>query len=97
MSAKVILGDKFGNIHLLDASRKSILDKKEILKYKGRRIISIATCCIEWVDTRLVYFAVAARASPIVSIFCFKNSESKLIHLYSLNVFPELENIEKPE
>ena len=58
MSAKVILGDKFGNIHLLDASRKSILDKKEILKYKGRRIISIATCCIEWVDTRLVYFAV---------------------------------------
>ena len=71
--SKMIIGDKFGQVHLLDVSRKLVLDKKEVPKYKGKRIINISTACIEWVDTKLIYAAVVARASPIVSIFVFKN------------------------
>ena len=49
----MIIGDKFGQVHLLDVSRKLVLDKKEVPKYKGKRIINISTACIEWVDTKL--------------------------------------------
>lgn len=66
-------------------------------KYKSRRIISISTACIEWVDTRLVYAAVLARASPIVSIVIFKNNENKFHHVYSINMLPEQENSETLE
>lgn len=90
--SKSILGDKFGNIHLLDVSRKVVLDKKEMPKYEGRRIVSISTACLEWVDTRLIFAAIVARASPIVSIVVFKNNENKFHHLYSVNMLPEVEN-----
>lgn len=90
--SKMIIGDKFGQVHLLDVSRKLVLDKKEVPKYKGKRIINISTACIEWVDTKLIYAAVVARASPIVSIFVFKNNDNKIHHLYSANVCPEIEN-----
>ena len=90
--SKTILGDKFGQIHLLDVSRKIILDKKEFPKYEGRRIISISTACLEWVDTRLIYAAVIARASPIISIVVFKNNENKFNHIYSINLMPDAEN-----
>jgi hypothetical protein len=93
----MIIGDKFGNIHLLDVSRKLVLDKKEVPKYKGKRIINISTACIEWVDTKLIYAAVVARASPIISIFVVKNNDNKIHHLYSLNVCPEFENPENLE
>lgn len=91
------MGDKFGHIHLLDVSRKIVLDKMEFPKYKSRRIISITTACLEWVDTRLVYAAIVARASPIVSIVVFKNNENKFRHIYSINMLPEQENVETLE
>lgn len=91
------MGDKFGHIHLLDVSRKIVLDKMEFSKYKSRRIISITTACLEWVDTRLVYAAIVARASPIVSIVVFKNNENKFRHIYSINMLPEQENVETLE
>ena len=81
----------------MDVSRKIVLDKKEFARYEGRRIISISTACLEWVDTRLVYAAVVARASPIVSIVVFKNNENKFRHLYSINMLPEVENLDALE
>jgi len=94
---KLIFGDKFGSVHLMDISRKLILDKKALPKYEGRRILNIATACLEWIDTRLIYCAIVARGSPIVSIVCFKHNENKLYHLYSLNTCPELENPDQLE
>ena len=76
----------------MDISRKVVLDKKALPMYEGRRILNIATACLEWIDTRLIYCAVVARGSPIVSIVCFKHNENKFYHLYSLNTCPELEN-----
>ena len=35
---KLILGDKFGAIHLFDVSRKLALDKIALPRYTGRRI-----------------------------------------------------------
>jgi len=77
---------------LIDVSRKLVLDKKELPKYEGRRIIDISTACIEWVDTRLIYTAIIARASPIISIVIFKNNENKFNHIYSVNMLPDAEN-----
>jgi len=88
----LILGDKFGQIHLVDVSRKLVLDKMEISKFKGRRIINISTATIEWIDTKLTYVAVVARGSPVVSIVCFKHNENKLYSFYSLNTAPTLDN-----
>ena len=77
---------------MIDVSRKLIVDKKEFPRYKGKRIINISTSCIQWVDTKLIYAAVVARASPIISILVFKNNENKICHLYSANVCPEFDN-----
>ena len=66
-------------------------------RYEGRRIISISTACLEWVDTRLIYTAIVARASPIVSIVVFKNNENKFHHLYSINMLPDVENADSIE
>jgi len=76
----------------LDVSRKLVLEKMAIARYAGRRITNIATASLEWVDTRLIYAAVVARGSPIVTIVCFKHNENKFHHLYSINTCPTLEN-----
>jgi hypothetical protein len=95
--SKMLLGDNYGAIHLMDVSRKLTLDKIEIDKLVSRRIINISTCTLEWIDTRLTYAAVVARGSPFVSVICFKHNENKMKHLYSINTCPELENGEKLE
>lgn len=33
VNSKIVVGDKFGQIHLIDVSRKLVLDKKEFAKY----------------------------------------------------------------
>lgn len=93
----MVIGDKFGHVHLMDVSRKLVLDKKDLHRYKGKRIINISTACIEWVDTKLIYAAVVARASPIISILVIKNNENKICHLYSINICPEFENPDQLE
>ena len=76
----------------MDVSRKLVLDKIALPRYEGRRILDIGTAALEWVDSRLIYTAIVARGSPIISIVCFKHNENKLRHIYSINVCPELEN-----
>jgi hypothetical protein len=88
----MLLGDNFGHLHLLDVSRKLILDKLEITRLAGRRIINISTATLEWNDTMLTYAAIVARGLPIISIVCMKHNENKIYHLYSLNTCPDLEN-----
>ena len=68
----IVTGDKTGSISLMDVSKKTCFDTKKIEAYKGRRIVSISSCCLEWLDTTLIYIAVVARASPIVSILVCK-------------------------
>eukprot|EP00347_Sterkiella_histriomuscorum_P023831 403333237 len=101
ISNKVLVGDKFGNLILFDASRKLILDKKQLwgqidtqTNQQGhpRRIQHISTCTLTWMDTKLTYVSVIARGSPIVKILAFKHNENKIYHLYNLNVCPTLAN-----
>lgn len=41
ISNKVLIGDKFGNLHLFDVGRKLILDKKPLFEASPRRILNI--------------------------------------------------------
>ena len=68
-----MLGDNYGNVHLMDVSRKTILDKIEIERFKGRRVINIATSSLEWVDTKLTYAAIVVRGNPFVEIIAFNH------------------------
>lgn len=43
-------------------------------------------------DTKLTYASAAARGSPFIKIVAFKHNESKLVHLYNLNVAPAIPN-----
>jgi hypothetical protein len=82
----LVAGDKFGKISLVDAAKNKVMDSKALEAYKGRRIISITTCSLEWLEIRLTYVAVVARASPIVSILCWKSNDNRLRHVYSINL-----------
>lgn len=90
-SNKVLFGDKFGQVSLLDVSRKLTQDRTKKLfgaeeeGYEPRYIQNIETSTIEWCDSKLTYAAITARCSPIIEIVAFKHSENKLTHLYSLN------------
>ena len=68
-----------------------------IPSYEGRRIISISTAVLQWVDTRLIYVAAVARGSPIVTVFCFKHNENKFHSLYNINVCTGIENVDNLE
>jgi hypothetical protein len=61
-----MIGDKMGTLHLLDASRKIVLDKKTI--FEGQRITDISSASIPWLDTHLSTIAVIARGSPDIKI-----------------------------
>lgn len=94
---KIVCGDNFGEVQLVDISRKLVLDRFKVPGLMSRRIISITSSSIEWVGTQLTYVAVVARGSPIVNILGFKHNENKLRRLYSINVMPDLPNPETPE
>ena len=81
----------------MDTTRKIVVDRFKIPSLNGRRIISIASATIEWVGTQLTYLAVVARGSPQVHILTFKHSDCKLKHSYTLNMVPEIQNLENPE
>lgn len=55
-------------------------------------MINISTCSLVWIDTKLTYVSVVARASPIVKILVFKHNENKLYHIYNINMNPNLAN-----
>jgi hypothetical protein len=74
-------------VHLFDASRKLMLDKKLVFE-TGRRIQHIASATVAWMDTKLTYVAVIARACPFIRILVFKHNENKLYHIYNLNICP---------
>jgi hypothetical protein len=75
---------------LFDVSRKLITDKKQV--FESRRISSISTATLHWMDTKLTYVVVVARGSPFVRVLAFKHYENKLTHLYNINVCPQLPN-----
>jgi hypothetical protein len=54
--------------------------------------LNISTASVVWIDTKLTYVTVVARASSIVRILAFKHNENKLYHLYNLNICPALSN-----
>ena len=95
---KFVLGDKFGTIHMLDSSRKIVLDKQTI--FSERRIVDISSASIPWVDTFLSTIVVIARASPEIKILYNKNNESKMYHYYTIKgVSPDVldDGVVKPE
>ena len=97
ISHKILTGNNFGEVQLVDTSRKLVLDKFKVPGFESRRIISIASCNIEWVGSQLSYVAVIARGSPLINILAFKHNENKFKRLYSLNLLPDLVNPEQPE
>ena len=97
VSHKILTGDNFGEVQLIDTSRKLVLDRFKVPGFDGRRIISISSSSVEWVGTQLTYAAIIARGSPFVNILIFKHNENKIRRLYSLNVLPEMPNPEQPE
>jgi hypothetical protein len=91
VSNKVLIGDKFGSVQLFDASRKIMLDKKQLYD-TPRQVLNISTATLVWLDTKLTYVSVVARASPFVKILVFKHNENKLYHIYNLNMTPAIPN-----
>mmetsp|Transcript_41210 Transcript_41210/g.47461 ORF Transcript_41210/g.47461 Transcript_41210/m.47461 type:complete len:111 (-) Transcript_41210:2319-2651(-) len=94
---KFVLGDKFGNVHILDASRKMVQDKNI---FNGNRILDIASASIPWVDTFLSTIVVIARASPEIKILCNRNNEMKFYHFYTIKgISPDVgdDGVMKPE
>jgi hypothetical protein len=85
---RLLMGDKLGQVHILDSQRKLVLGKLQLENFKGRRIQSISTATLEWVDSRLCYAAVSASGSPFIEILTFKVSENKLRHMFTLNTCP---------
>ena len=78
---------------MFDASRKLMLDKKSLYETPSpRQILNVSTATLVWLDTKLTYVSVVARANPIVKILIFKHSENKLYHVYNLNTCPTLPN-----
>lgn len=70
-----------------------MLDKKGLFEAPVPRYIqSISTATLTWLDTKLTYVAVVARANPIVKVLVFKHNENKLYHVFSLNTCPALAN-----
>jgi len=47
----VAAGDNFGNISIVDTTRKIVIDRFKIPQFSGRRIISISSATIDWVGT----------------------------------------------
>jgi hypothetical protein len=97
VTSKIVAGDNFGQITVLDVHRKIVMDKLKLPGFEGRRIISISTCSFEWAGTQLTYIAAIARASALVHIAVFKHSDCKLKALYILNLLPDLANPLEPE
>lgn len=96
-TSKVIAGDNFGQLSLVDTQRKLVIDRFKIPALQGRRIIALSSCTIEWVGTQLTYVAVAARGHAQVHIVVFKHSDCKFKHLYAFNLIPDLANPDQPE
>lgn len=95
----LVAGDKFGTVSLVDVTKNKVIDSKALESYKGRKIVSLTTCSLEWLEVRLTYVAVVARASPVISIMCFKSNEQKMHHVYSINLEKDdaIENINELE
>ena len=108
----MILGDKFGHIHLFDAQRKQHLDTlkftdtpndqlTDALFPKNRRVNSVDASTLEWYDTHLTYIAVSHRGSQMIDLCLFLHNENKLRHIYTYNVDKSFDNFnwinEKPE
>ena len=50
----------------------------------------MSLAALEWLDSRLVYVAVVARASPIIHVLVYRGSENKFYHAYSLNTCSDI-------
>jgi len=63
---KFVIGDKVGTLHLLDTSRKIILDKHNL--FEGHRVIDITSASTSWAETYLSTIVAIARGSPDIKI-----------------------------
>ena len=94
MDNQIVVGDKKGQVTMMDVSKTKIFDTKTVANHAGRRIQSVSTSCLSWLDTKLCYVAVVARASPMINILAFKLNENKLYHLNTINMVPSLSHEE---
>lgn len=93
VTSKILAGDNFGQVTLIDIQRKVVLDRLKLADYEsGRRIIAMTTCSLEWASTHLTYIAVVARGSSKINVLVFKHSDCKIKTLFTFNLMPELAN-----
>lgn len=77
----VLVGDKFGNISVLDLNKKQVIMKKQVAM---SRIIHICTV-VNWVqDTWLVTVSVVARGDQNVQVFRYNLFENKIYLQYTI-------------
>lgn len=94
---KVIAGDNFGTISVIDTNRKLTVERFKVSGMTSRRIIALSSYTVEWAGTQLTYVAVVARGCTTIQILCFKHNDCKLKEMHSLNVDPAMQNQVEPE
>lgn len=90
------MGDKRGQIFLLDAARKIILDSTQAIESKW--VSQIESKCILWADTELYFIPVVQRGVSEIKIYALKNNENKFYHFYTIKgIVPDTESVPTPE
>jgi len=78
----LLVGDKSGNILLLDLNKRSLTTKKEVVA--ERRITDISAVTIPFEDGYLTTFSVILHATQEVFIYRYKISDYKITHSFTI-------------
>lgn len=88
-SSKVAIGDKKGQIILIDVGRKIILNRQMV--FEGSRIEELALHSQKWGDMLVTTLVAAPRDSSRIKIFYYKSTDYKLIEAFEIEL-PPVEN-----
>jgi hypothetical protein len=80
----LLAGDKFGNLYLLDLSKKTQIAKRDAVP--GKRITQICALTVPYAEQHLTTVAVVARAEGKVNIYRYLSSEHRLHQNFSIQI-----------
>ena len=87
----LLVGDKSGNVLLLDLNKRALTTRKEIVP--ERRIIDISAVTIPFEDTYLTTFSVISHATQEVFIYQYKLVDHTMKPLYSIRCAKNVQTI----
>jgi len=88
----LLVGDKFGNVLLLDLNKRSLTTKKEIIP--ERRIIDISAMSIPFEDNYLTTFSVILHATQEVFIYRYKIFENVMKHCFIIKCAKGIQTVD---